>query len=135
MSVRKVGDKDVKTIDDLLPSKSLEDKLRSNLENVTPEEKQISGYENNAYEELEKAARLRSSLQDIAERKRYAFYIFCMVCVWLFSIITIIILVGANVLKISDAVQIALITSTTLNVITFFVIVTKYLFPSSNNNS
>lgn len=135
MSVRKdkVGEKDLRRLDELLP-KNLGEKLEENLSSVTPEEKQLSNNENIDYGDLEKATNIKGNLQNIEERKKYASYIFYMVCFWLLAIMTIVILVGAKVLVISDAVLIALITSTTLNVVAFFVIVTKYLFPSNNSS-
>ena len=53
-----------------------------------------------------------------------------MVAVWLIAILTIIILTGLCILDISDTIILGLIGATTVNVTAFFVIVTKYLFPS-----
>lgn len=105
-------------------------------EEVSNEEKQLSKYEEYAFENPHEAVQLRSLIQDIQERKSYASKIFFMVVGWLIIILAIIILGGietnnGRILKISDTVILALIGSTTINITTFFVIVTKYLFPSN----
>lgn len=127
----KIGDKDLKRPQITLGAE-VGQKLKENLDLVTPEEKQLSGNEAHDYDVLSKATSVASNLQNIKERKRYALYIFLMVATWLVAILAIIIFVGLNKLKISDPVLMALIGATTLNVMTFFVIVTKYLFPSNN---
>lgn len=75
--------------------------------------------------------RAQSFAQDIRERKKFAQWIFWMVVGWLISIIAIVILVGFKILVLSDAIVLGLIGSTTVNITTFFLVVTKYLFPSS----
>lgn len=82
--------------------------------------------------------------QDMAERKIYANRIFSLVTYWLIFIGLILIATGGNRytfkmpnniifsfggLKLSDTVILALIGSTTLNVLALFYIVANYLFP------
>lgn len=71
-----------------------------------------------------------ATYQDIRERKKFAKWIFWMVVGWLIVILGIIICTGRGLLRLSDAVVLGLIGSTTVNITAFFVIVTKYLFPS-----
>jgi len=99
---------------------------------VSSEETDLSRQEIEDYDLEAKRALVLSAYQDIKERKRYAFWIFLMVLVWLISIVGIIITCGMGLLNISDPVQLGLVGATTVNVTTFFVIVTKYLFPSNN---
>jgi hypothetical protein len=70
--------------------------------------------------------------QDIAARKEYADKIFKLITFWLISMGSIILLAGFGAnggwFKISDSVQIALITTTTGSVLGLFVIVINYLF-------
>jgi hypothetical protein len=90
--------------------------------------------------------------QNIRERKKYAEYIFWMVSVWLVMVIMLVWLNGLGEIycynfldpilrtgvkyisfkfELSDAVLIALITTATVNITTFFLVVTKYLFPNT----
>ncbi|TAE37439.1 MAG: hypothetical protein EAY79_09710 [Runella slithyformis] len=50
-------------------------------------------------------------------------------------LIAIIVLVGLKLIVLSDSVILALIGSTTVNITTFFLVVTKYLFPSGKLES
>lgn len=72
-----------------------------------------------------------SFAQNIKERKKFAKWIFWMVVGWLFSIVAIVVCVGINCLKLDNSIILALIGSTTINVTTFFLVVTKYLFPGT----
>lgn len=94
--------------------------------------------------------RFRILKQDREERQKYARYLFLLICAWLLGIYSIIILsgVGSTTVRInlsdlpvaqrleefkpsfqlSDAVLLALIGGTTLNVLGLFVIVANYLF-------
>jgi cytochrome b subunit of formate dehydrogenase len=82
------------------------------------------------YELQEKQARLEGVRQDIGERKRYAWYIFVMIVIWLLTILGIVIAAGLKKLSLSDAVLITLITTTTANIAAFFLGVIRYLFPN-----
>lgn len=75
--------------------------------------------------------------QNLKERKKYAKYIFIMLCIWLFLMLTIIVLSGlprvpftCMKFELSETVLITLITTTTANVAAFFLVVTKNLFPT-----
>ena len=78
--------------------------------------------------------------QDIAERKKYAHRIFCLISTWLASVLAIIILDGFGTsgialpwihlsFHLSEPVVLAIVGSTTLDVLGIFYIVTNYLFP------
>ena len=69
--------------------------------------------------------------QNIEERKKYAHRIYCMISVWLGGVFVILLLAGFNFLsfRVSDSVLLAVIGSTTVNVLGLFYIVTNYLFP------
>ncbi|GGC02552.1 hypothetical protein [Dyadobacter sediminis] len=90
--------------------------------------------------------------QNIRERKKYAGYIFWMVSVWLITVVIIVWLNGLGEVycynfldpllrtgvkyihfrfSLSDTVIITLITTATVNITTFFLVVTKYLFPNT----
>jgi hypothetical protein len=100
-----------------------------------------------------KAAReeekVRVLQQDRIERQKYAKYLFQLICLWLLGIYSIILLNGFNgsilsvrtddipvirrvrvvpSFELSDAVLLALIGGTTINVLGLFVIVANYLF-------
>lgn len=66
--------------------------------------------------------------QDRTLRKAFANKVFILTCCWSVAIFTILILVGSKVLELSDKVLITLITSTTINFFSFFLLVMKYLF-------
>ena len=109
-------------------------KIRNQIDNVLASGVSKSS-ERLSKEELENQKREieNSGLrQDIQERKKYAVHIFWMVALWLLAMVVIIFYKGFGWFhnNISDAILLALIGSTTLNVLTFFVIVTKYLFPN-----
>lgn len=90
--------------------------------------------------------------QNIRERKKYAEYIFWMVSIWLITVVIIVWLNGLGEIYcynfldpllrtgvkyihfkfiLSDTVIITLITTATVNITTFFLVVTKYLFPNT----
>lgn len=56
--------------------------------------------------------------------------IFWLIVIWLLIILVIVVLTGLEKLTLSDAVLIALITTTTANIAAFFLGVVKYLFPN-----
>lgn len=66
-------------------------------------------------------------------RRKYAYYIFVFTCLWTSLIFLILILQGFNTFEcfyLSNNVLITLITTTTINVFGFFVLVVKFLFNS-----
>jgi len=95
--------------------------------------------------------RVKILQQDRQERQKYAKYLFKLICAWLLGIYSIIMLAGFGAtvarfdmsdvpvvkrlefkpsFKLSDAVLLALIGGTTINVLGLFVIVANYLFNS-----
>ncbi|MEO5891779.1 MAG: hypothetical protein ABIQ31_16145 [Ferruginibacter sp.] len=75
--------------------------------------------------------------QNISERKKYATMIFRLTVGWTIAIFFVIILNGFNLycFYISDKVLITLITTTTINFLGFFLLVTKYLFNTKETES
>jgi hypothetical protein len=86
-------------------------------------------------DESERGKRLDNDIkeQDKNERKVYANLIFTLVTMWLTIVLVIFVAIGQNKLSYSDSVIITLLTTTTANVITLFVLVTKYLFSPKGN--
>lgn len=85
-------------------------------------------------------AHLRQLLQNIDERKKYANRIFWLVCGWLSFVGAIVLgagiqghLLGCTVFHLPESVLIALITTTTINVIGIFLFVMRYLFSDDKN--
>lgn len=79
--------------------------------------------------------RLRNKIieEDMRARKHYARALFILVCSWLGIALAIVILVGWKVLALSDAVLIALITTTTASVIGLFAIVARYFYRQTHH--
>ena len=72
--------------------------------------------------------------QDIAERRKYANRIFCLICVWLGVMMLIVIAEGLSVVipfKLDTSIVITAISTTTASVLGIFLIVANYLFPTS----
>jgi hypothetical protein len=68
--------------------------------------------------------------QDIEERKKYAHRIFVLICFWIGAVFLLLIAVGVGYhFALSNSVLLAVIGSTTVNVLGIFYIVTHYLFP------
>lgn len=66
----------------------------------------------------------------LSMRETYASRIFKLSAWWLGFIGVVLLLAGAGKLKLADSVQIALITTTTVNVLGLFYIVARWLFPN-----
>jgi hypothetical protein len=90
-------------------------------------------------EDLEKQhtkALLQGLLQDINERKKYAKCFFILACCWLGAITGLLLLhgfgsfwFGRMPFKLPDSVLLAVIGSTTVNVLGILYVVANYLFP------
>jgi hypothetical protein len=65
-------------------------------------------------------------------RVRYARRTFYLTCLWIIVVMTIVILNGVHLIHLSDTVLVTLITTTTINVFGFFLLVIKYLFNVKN---
>jgi hypothetical protein len=82
----------------------------------------------NTYQDRYDEITLFNFSQNITARRRYSYRIFLTTSFWLISVVAILIFVGLGWLKLSDSVLIALLGTTTVNVLGFFVIVIQYLF-------
>ena len=89
-------------------------------------------------EETVKASKLANDqfAQNIKERKALARTLLILTCTWLGIVIAIILMSGWKKhtdFFLSDNVLIALITTTTINVIALFKVVTEYIFPDGDS--
>ena len=84
-------------------------------------------------EEEEKLAHINSYKQDTKERKHYAEKTFEFLCAYMLAVFLLLIFAGSDHIDFhfSDSVIIALITTTTANVIGIFIFVMRYLFNGS----
>jgi hypothetical protein len=104
------------------------------IEKVTDQPDPNTQLEKQSLEVSQLKAQLRGLSQDIDERKKYAHRIFCLICLWLLSIFTILLLDGFGhffglSFSLPQGVLLAAIGSTTLNLLGIFYIVAHYLFP------
>lgn len=76
---------------------------------------------------------LESNRQDRLERKQFARKIFWLLIAFLAATMAIVALCGCRVLSLSDVVVVALLTTTSANVIGIFVFVVKYLFKANSS--
>lgn len=69
-------------------------------------------------------------------RLDYIKRIFCLVCIWLALVVISVFLSGFKLYNFAlpNSVLIAFITSTTISVVGLFIVVSKWLFPISNQN-
>jgi hypothetical protein len=118
-------------------------------ETVTGDTASVSEGVKNESEYLDNQAKLASiegQRQDIQERKHYARKLFWLTASWLIAVFSIVTLTAVKIdnpcwwseylptlreIKLSEAVLLALIGTTTANVLGLFVIVARYLFPDS----
>jgi len=106
------------------------------VENPTSEDPEAIK-EGKFYERGRLEAELRGIHQDLDERKKYAKSIFILICCWLAAMFIILLLQGFGAapvfghyaFRLTDAVVLAAIGSTTVNVLGIFIIVINYLFP------
>jgi hypothetical protein len=108
---------------------NLTNNLRSSItSNSSDPDSQTQASRKSFYQDQYDAIALVNLDQNIHARRRYSFRIFLVTSGWLFSVVSILVFVGLEKLKLSDAVLIALLGTTTVNVLGFFVIVIQYLF-------
>lgn len=81
-------------------------------------------------EEEKKRLKLKEKADVLQQRKSFSGRIFALVLFYVLAVLAIIVLCGFDVLSISDAVLIALLSTTTANVVGLLVIVMKYFFPA-----
>ncbi len=105
------------------------------LASAQPEANPLSTKEVAFYEARTLAAKLEALelentqlKNDIEDRKSYAGKIFILICLWLFAVLLIVVVVGCKGMTLSDTVLVALITTTTINVLGLFLVVANYLF-------
>ena len=123
-----------------MPNESITDLIHRITEGEPPPDSPdpISQLEEDYTAGQQEAARLKQLEQNIDERKKYANRIFYLVCSWLVFVGVLVLLNGVQgcvasiPFRLSDAVLIALITTTTINVIGVFLFVVRYLFPKDN---
>jgi hypothetical protein len=103
------------------------------LAKATPSEPDIKTREEERDLEGEKKKTVIRGLgQNIKERKKYAECFFVLACCWLLSITVVVLLEGFGAFlrfRLSDNVVLALIGSTTVNVLGILYVVANYLFP------
>lgn len=81
---------------------------------------------------------LDSLKQDIRQRKAFAPKLYVLTCVWLSLVLAILLLQGFSegryhFFRLSEGVLIALLGTTTVNVVGLFYVVAKYLFPQKTS--
>jgi sterol desaturase/sphingolipid hydroxylase (fatty acid hydroxylase superfamily) len=115
----------------------LED-IREQNPRKSPDEKSLA--EKKAYDHAFKDAKLREITQNIDERKSYAKKLFILISSWLFGVFLLLVFSGVKSIpllggfSLSDSVLIAILTSTTLNILGIFAFVTKYLYWTPGGN-
>ena len=75
-----------------------------------------------------KKEELEQRKEDREQRKQYSKKLFIFVCVYLSIVVLVVIFCGCQCLTIDSKVLIALLSTTTANVIGLFAVVAKYLF-------
>lgn len=96
---------------------------------VQPDTKAID--EKQGFENAKEIEDLTSLKQDRAERLKFGRWIFTLVCVWLGVVCTILFLAGFKLggFSLESSVLIALLGTTTVNIVGVLLAVTGYLFP------
>jgi hypothetical protein len=126
-----------------MPPSDKRDALKQALERALERAKEVSDQPDSKTREEEEdlnreqqRALIRGLLQDIQERKKYATYFFFFACCWLAIIAGIVLLDGFGSFwfgkfpfRLSERVVLAMIGSTTVNVLGILYVVANYLFP------
>lgn len=76
-----------------------------------------------------------SKKQDREQRKWFSAWIFGVVCIYLLIVLVLLYFTGFSLTRLSDTVLVALLTTTTANVIGLLVIVARYLFPRNDSDN
>lgn len=76
---------------------------------------------------------LQGVKQDRKQRGRFSMLIFVFVCVYMSLVITILFLCGFGLMRINTTVLVTLISTTTANIISVFIFVTRYLFAQNED--
>lgn len=113
-----------------------EDELINELSNLDEsKEEEVSSSKNENF--IEHALRWEKYLgrkQDRKQRKEFASKIFYFLCVYMIVVFVLLLFAGIKgqglCFTLSDTVLLALLGTTTANVISIFIVVAKYLFPN-----
>lgn len=101
------------------------------------EQESVSQRTQEEFTDLERQHRkeeLRGKQQDREERKRYADLIFKLICYWLIAVFGLLLVQGQDWFhfELSNGVLLAVVGSTTANVLGIFWLVANYLFPRND---
>jgi hypothetical protein len=117
-------------------TKKLTEALTRSLKDVSNVPDPETRQEEDDLEKEHARAILRGVKQDIEERKKYAKCFFILACFWLAAITVLLLLQGFGSFwfglmpfKVADTVLLAVIGSTTVNVLGILYVVANYLFP------
>jgi|SRR5579859_5764362 len=117
-------------------AKKLTEALTRSLKDVSNVPDPQTRQEEDDLEKEHARAILRGVKQDIEERKKYARRFFILACFWLAAITVLLVLQGFGSFwfglmpfKLADTVLLAVIGSTTVNVLGILYVVANYLFP------
>jgi hypothetical protein len=110
------------------------DLSRINTPEVSAEADPKTALERERLENQRLQAEVAGLTQDTAERKRYALCFFVLACVWIAVITAVLLLQGFGFFckwpfKLSEPIVLAVIGSTTVNVLGILYVVANYLFP------
>ena len=127
------------------------EQLRIALERASTEAKAISIDESIAQKEEEdfqkistedveiqkRLLELESLQQDIIERRKYALRIFFLLVFWLLGVFAMLLLQAWKAwgFSLTEPLLISVVGGTTASVISIFIVVAKYLFPSGRNSN
>jgi len=102
----------------------------SPIEHVSDEPDKFTYTEHLDLEYEAKLARLNNYMDEAKQRRKYALRIFILTCIWVTSILGLVLLQGFSWkgFHLSDSVLLAAIGTTTANIIGVFLIVTRYFF-------
>jgi hypothetical protein len=78
-----------------------------------------------------KREQLKGNIQDRKARKKFAKKIFKLLCWFLAAVMLLVYLCAWGFFRLSDTVMVALLTTTTIDVIGIFIFVARYLFRPS----
>jgi hypothetical protein len=112
---------------ELIEQQQLAEKLRTaELEN---DRRQVELEQNQAAHDLKLQQLGDAHDQIIALRKQFGFWVLVVVVAWKFLVLGLLAFVGTKLLILPDSVLLALVTTTTANILGLLVIVLKFVFP------
>lgn len=114
----------IEELKERLKSVQQEPNIVETTQDLEGEEKRLLNLRKDEYYK-EQIQRLKD---DNEARKNFSQRIFTLTVMWLFFILLIVLGCAMNIIHLSDSVLIALITTSTINVLGFFTAVTLYLF-------